>query len=133
MINGRSKADFRARREMIGLTQGDIADDLGVTQMSVNRWEREGFNDPPEVAWSVLEHYEAEQKRVVRELAEEHPGGSKIGITIFRTKEEYKAVQAMSDDPATGSFNFANANAFAVARTLDALGVEVVFRYPCVE
>lgn len=133
MISGRSKADFRARREMIGLTQGDIADDLGVTQMSVNRWEREGFNDPPDAAWNVLEFYEAAQDAAVGEIVEAFPDNSTAAITIYRTQGEFEAVQALYGREDRGSFGAANASALEAARTLDALGVEVVFRYPSVE
>lgn len=133
MISGRSKADFRARREMIGLTQGDIADALGVTQMSVNRWEREGFNDPPDEAWSLIEFHEAEQGRRVGEIAEAFPDGSRAGITVFRTQDEFEAAKALHGGQGAETFGVANATAMEAARTLDALGVEVVFRYPCVE
>ena len=133
MFEGKSKADFRARRELVGLTQGDIADALGVTQMSVNRWEREGFNDPPDAAWNLIEFYEAEQDRVVGEIAEAFPDGSRAGITVFRTQDEFEAVKALHGTPGVETFGVANATAMEAARTLDALGVEVVFRYPSVE
>ncbi len=35
---GRTKADFAALRETVGLTQANLADDLGVQARSVRRW-----------------------------------------------------------------------------------------------
>lgn len=133
MIRGKTKADFRARREMVGLRQGDVADALGVTVMSVNRWEREGFPNPPEDAWSLIEEREAEQDRAVGEIVEAFPDNSTAAITIYRTQQEYDAVQALYGREDRGSFGAANASALEAARTLDALGVEVRFRYPDVE
>lgn len=133
MFDGRGKADFRARREMVGLRQGDVADALGVTVMSVNRWEREGFNDPPDEAWNLIEFHEAEQDRMVGEIAEAFPDGSRAGITVFRTQDEFEAVKALHGGEGVETFGVANATAMEAARTLDALGVEVRFRYPSVE
>ena len=133
MFEGRSKADFRARREMVGLTQQDIADALGVDVRSVKRWEREGCNEPPDAAWNLIEFYEAEQDRAVGEIAEAFPDGSRAGITVFRTQDEFEAVKALHGGEGVETFGVANATAMEAARTLDALGVEVVFRYPSVE
>lgn len=133
MIRGKTKADFRARREMVGLRQGDVADALGVTVMSVNRWERDGFNEPPDAAWNLIRYYEMQQERVVAEVVDSFPDGSTAEITIYRTQQEYDAVQALYGREDRGSFGAANASALEAARTLDALGVEVRFRYPDVE
>ena len=133
MFEGRTKADFRARREMVGLTQQDIADALGVDVRSVKRWEREGCNEPPDAAWNLIRYYEMQQERAVAKVVDSFPDGSTADITIYRTQQEYDAVQALYDSPDIGPYGVANATAMEAARTLDALEVEVVFRYPCVE
>lgn len=38
--------NIERRRHQLGLTQMDIADDVGVTQAAVHRWER-GASSPP--------------------------------------------------------------------------------------
>ena len=133
MISGKTKADFRARRMMLGLTQADVAEDLGVTVLSVKRWEREGFNDPPDEAWNLIAYHEEMQARTVAEIVECFPDGADATITIYRSQEEYEAVKALHGGEGVETFGVANATAMEAARTLDALGVEVVFRYPCVE
>ena len=40
----RSKADFKAMREMVGMSQSLLAKRLGVTTTSVKRWERPDFD-----------------------------------------------------------------------------------------
>lgn len=35
----RGKADFRARREMLGLTQQDVADALNANVKTIKNWE----------------------------------------------------------------------------------------------
>lgn len=133
MFKGRGKADFRARREMVGLTQQDIADALGVDVRSVKRWEREGCNEPPDEAWNLIRYYEMQQERVVTEVVDSFPDGSTADITIYRTQAENDAVQALHGTQGVETFGVANATAMKAARTLDALGVEVMFRYPSVE
>ena len=42
-----TKADFRATRETIGLTQGDVAEACGVSLRTVKRWEHPDWPEPP--------------------------------------------------------------------------------------
>lgn len=129
----RSKADLRARREMLGLTQGDVADMLGVTVMSVNRWERPGKNDAPPEAWELIEGYERRMSDAVGACASiAEDAAAKAGkppkavqITVFRSQEDYD--RWGRDD---GIFRFANACAFEAARTLASEGFAVEFVYP---
>ena len=129
----RSKADLRARREMLGLTQGDVADMLGVTVMSVNRWERPGKNDAPTEAWELIEGYERRMAGAVDacvSIAED--AAAKAGkppkavqITVFRSQKDYD--RWGRDD---GLFHFARACAFDAAGTRASEGCDVEFVYP---
>ena len=52
----KTKANFRALREMLGYTQGELADLFDVSSYTVKRWERPDceFNNPPDDAWDFL-------------------------------------------------------------------------------
>lgn len=63
----RTLAEFRAVRETVGMTQGMLAEELGVNPRSVRRWESpdcEGYK-PPQDAWDVLDHALDTQRQAV--------------------------------------------------------------------
>lgn len=133
MIKGRGKADFRVRREMVGLSQSDVAEALGVAAVSVKRWEREGFPDPPEDAWDLVEAFERRMAdavetacSIVDDVSEEagtRPGS--VELTIFRSQEDFDR-WGRGDGP----HGFVNACAFEAARVLSDEGLDVRFVYP---
>lgn len=52
----RTLAEFRAIRETVGMTQGMLAEELGVEPRSVRRWESPSAPQvPPQDAWDVLD------------------------------------------------------------------------------
>lgn len=62
----RTKAAFRAKREMVGITQTMLAKKLGVESRSVRRWENLGeTNQPPRDAWDILDKAKADQDDLV--------------------------------------------------------------------
>ena len=123
------KAEFRAAREMLGLTQQDVADEAGVAIISVKRWERPGGPTPPEDVSSWLRLCRQAQKDTVDQavsavVASVPPGGA-VQLTYYRTQEQF---DAMGRDE--GPVGMANANARLAAARLEALGYEVVWSYP---
>lgn len=63
----RTKAEFRAMRESLGVTQQRLADDLGVKVLSVKRWELPKHpQTAPADAWELLDMLMAEQDAAVR-------------------------------------------------------------------
>lgn len=124
---GRSKADFKARREALGLTQQDVADAADVTLTTAKRWERPGAPEPPEDVWAWIEDCERLQAEVVDAAASVAiaRGRGPEQITYYRTQEQY---DALGGSP--GPYGVANANARLVAHRLRELGREVDFAYP---
>lgn len=62
----RSKAEFRALRELAGLSQNDLAQALDVKPLSIVRWESPGYEQKaPADAWYILDAAIVEQRRVV--------------------------------------------------------------------
>lgn len=60
----RSKSEFRALRELLGITQQTLADDLDVKPLSVKRWESPKYpQQAPADAWELLDSLEADQAR----------------------------------------------------------------------
>lgn len=126
-----TKADFRAMRERLGLTQQDVADAVGVRVLAVKRWERPGLPEPPEDAWEHLEVMDDLMEAMVefsvgkaRELTEA-VGSAPVVLTYYRDQAQFDACGR--DD---GPYGFANAVAREVGAILADEGTEVEFAYP---
>lgn len=131
----RTKAEFRAVREMVGMSQQELADALDVQVLSVKRWERPDIDgcEPPDDAWDVLDDARKLQRQVV------DFGISKVGqmavdlkaeaeavvLTYWRTQDAYDT--AHPDEP--GVYTMANANARLIADKLESFGYMVRFIY----
>lgn len=62
----RTKAEMHAMREMLGVTQQRMADDLGVKVLSVKRWESPRYdNRAPQDAWDYLDGLMRDQDAAV--------------------------------------------------------------------
>ena len=126
-----TKADFRAIRETIGLTQGDVAKALGVALRTVKRWEHPDRQEPPEDAceWllGMLERHDTLVDAMVdRALAAAGRGDlDVVAITYYREQSQYDALGR--DD---GPYGFVNSIAREVALDLAVEGIETEFRYP---
>lgn len=127
----RTKADFKAARESVGLTQLDVATACGVRVLTVKRWEKPGWPDPPEDAWGYLgemvERHDEMVDYCVETMREqrEATGVASARLTYFRDQAQYDAT---GRDP--GSYGFVNAVSRDVARALDDEGFDVSFAYP---
>ena len=124
----KTKASFRALREMCGLSQQDVAIVADVNKLTVKRWENPGNGwDPPDDVWAWLLSCAGLQSQTVDaavSAAVANPGGA-VQITYYRTQEQY---DELGRDE--GPVGMANANSRLVAHRLMALGREVSFSYP---
>lgn len=125
------KAWFRATREMVGLSQQDVALAMGVSVRSVKRWENpeaDGSSIPQEaVDWMgerLMEFGVAVDNAldVIDELPE---GLERMQLTYYRD-------QAQHDIFGRGLANYAMVNAIsrAVAAECMVEGIEVDWAYP---
>lgn len=130
----RTKAEFRAVREMVGMSQQELADALEVKKLSVKRWERPDIDgyEPPQDAWEVLDDARAMQRQVVDYAVGKagsistDMGGEPQAVQLpyWRTQDAYDA--AHPDD--AGPVGCANANVRLVADRLESFGFEVRFK-----
>ena len=126
----RSKAEFRALRESVGMSQADVARKLGVTERSVRRWElpTPGYRGAPDDAWAMLDEAIAKQDAVVAgalEIADAMPRGP-VQLTYYRDQEQFDLFGREPGEP----YGQANANARMTADALRCQGIEVSFAYP---
>lgn len=129
-MQGRTKADFKALRETLGLTQQNVADIAGVRVLAVKRWEKPGEAEPPEDVWAALEEMRERMLHMAGfsvdkavKLRDETGAGS-VALTYYRSQDQHDAV---SREP--GPYGFTNAVARLTADYLEAEGFEVEFRY----
>lgn len=124
-----TKAEMRAIREMVGLSQADLAAAVGVSTRSVKRWEHPEWSDPPEDVIDLLHEARARQLRTVEgalEVVREHGMARAVQLTCYRSQQQYDDLGREPGEP----FGCANANSRAVADRLEAEGYEVEWSYP---
>jgi hypothetical protein len=128
----RSKAEFRALRETVGMTQQHMARLLNVEVRSVKRWESPGYSTyhAPQDAWDILDDAIAAQRRAVSfalgkvdEIAASagHDPAT-VELTYWTSQEDYATYHSIEDG---GDWRQANANSRLVAFALHERGIEV--------
>lgn len=130
-MNQRSKADFRALREGIGLTQQNIADVFGISVRTVKRWEHPDWGEIPEDVWEYLEGMADLHDRMVEDMRAamvkkyQETGVDSLTITYFRDQQQYN-----ENGRDEGPYGFVNAVARDIAAECSHYGLSVCFRYP---
>ena len=119
----RSVAEFRAKREMCGLSLYDVAKELGVAVNTVKRWENPNYFPPSPEAWRYIDrmydqHCDAVED-ALREASEGHVDGKPVVVAWTRNG------MGASDR----QVGMANAVASAVAESLMTMGIDVTFRW----
>ncbi|MDY5272513.1 helix-turn-helix transcriptional regulator [Tractidigestivibacter sp.] len=127
----RTLAEFRATREAVGMTQGMLADALGVQPRSVRRWESP-TNDymPPQDAWDALDAALSAQRRgiaaalgQVDETAQERGGYPRsVVLPYWSGQEAYDEGHYVDDG---GDWRMANATSRILAYALHERGIRV--------
>ena len=130
-----TKANLRALRETIGMSQQLLADMLKVDVRSVKRWEAPNNSwEPPEDAFRLLERYyqlqsdqlddALDKADAVMDMADGKPQAT--ALNYYTSQGEYEAVH-----PGEGAmWQMVNATTRLIGIHLDAMGWEVDYVYP---
>lgn len=120
----RSVAEFRAMREMCGISLYDVAETLGVAVNTVKRWESPKYFPPSPRAWEYIEEeYDRHCERVdaaLKQALATRVDGQPIVLPWHRN-----GMRGVSDM----QVGMSNAVSRAVAESLMTLGYEVTFRW----
>ncbi len=120
----RSVAEFRAKRELCGLSLYDVAHELGVAVNTVKRWENPNYFPPSPEAWKYIDRqYERHCELVDEALTdaiENHPKDKPIVVAWHRN-----GMSCVSDK----QVGMRNAISRALAESLMTLGYEVTFTW----
>lgn len=132
----RTKADFKALRERVGLSQQDVATALGVNIKTAKNWEnpKQDRYRIPDDAWAYLDRaLDLQRQQVSYACAVVAKQVEALGAEPVTVPITYYRDQAMYDEFGrdSGPFGQANANARAMAYELERRGIKVEFRYPC--
>lgn len=124
----RTHADFRMLRERLGLSCADVADGLGITKRSVQRWENPAEYGAPEFAWEWLD----EMARAFASMVEAGaaaldgaPEGAALQVSYYRTQREYD-----EHGRDAGYYGMVNAATREVARIARERGMQVTAMFP---
>lgn len=128
---GYTRADFRAKRESLGMTVHDVALALNIDERNINRWER-GLPGkdamPADFAWRLLDDYEAlfgpTVDLIYSDAIAEQGDEDEIVLRYWRTQTEFSDAAGENR-----SFAFRNACTRAAARRLRDDGFAVALRF----
>lgn len=130
----KSKAEFRALSELVGINQQDIARIMGVEDRSVRRWISPSYPTyhAPQDAWDILEDALRLQQSGVESALEvveewrERAGKEPREVTLiyWQSDGDYREHHSPADG---GSWRQANANSRATYAALTALGYSARF------
>lgn len=127
----RTKADFRALRESLGMTQQDVADEAGVAVRTVKRWESPDGQDAPEdvVAFLVAckTAMDADVALYLDVVRKETDKEATVMVPYYRTQEDLDAVQI--NQGADLPVGYVNALSRRIAERLSDEGYDVSFEY----
>ena len=127
----RSKQEFKALREQVGMSQADLAFSLGVTERSAKRWESIKYTNynAPQDAWDILDDALKLQRQVISaalgqiDEAAQEVGGypESVKLVYWSSQAEYDEHHCVDDD---GDWRQANATARIVSYALHERGIE---------
>lgn len=131
----RGKADFRALRDLLGVTQHQVAQRLGVSDLTVMNWENpRNFYGPDRRAWEWLEglYVDADRRAgAMVQLAQQAAGMAReagrepdpVPLTYWRTEADW--ARAHLD----GEWHVENAVTRMTASRLRALDMPAEIRF----
>ncbi len=131
-----TKANFKALRETVGMSQAHFAKVFGINPRSVRRWENpdEVSCNPREEAWAILEEARKAQIKAldaameaIDRIEEERGTPKTVQLTYWSSAIAYAAAHP-EEDPA--NWQMANANARLTAHMLEEMGYKVEFGFP---
>lgn len=127
---GRTKAEFKALRDLAGISQAEMAQVFGVETKTVKRWENPSYAPPTEAAWQFVDDfYAATREQAEREVAEAlrefegSDGVSAVGLPYCRTQDQLERRYGAD----TLSFEAYNAIQRWVAIRLETMGIPYIF------
>lgn len=125
-------ANFRALREICGVTQQQVADVLDVRALTVKRWEK-GETPVPDDALSYMRGAVVEHTLAVREMVGEVVAGaeppSAVCLPYYRTQEQCD-LEAETAGTEAGPYQFENAIMRSAGERLTDMGYSVSYAYP---
>lgn len=126
-----TKADLRALRETVGLSQQQFADLAHVSRETIKRWENDTYDwQAPADAWAILYELRDRQLAAVDAALDfadtmHDDAPSETVISYYRSQAQYDACH-----PDGGLYTVANATARAIGMALELDDHTVRYEYP---
>lgn len=131
----RTKSEFRATRERVGMTQALLAREMGVSQRSVRYWEDPlSQRQPPEEAWDILNRALRMQQKVIAfgmlkldQITANADVAASVSVKLpyWLNESDYVQWSTDADNDIDGDWRMANANNLALALRLEERGITV--------